>query len=264
MDFLYKKDNNIFDIYLLLFLLISSLLYIINAILFQYLKPCKEAFEIRTILFRYDTYIKFLIYCIFIYLISYYKDITESHINKIIFFCVAQVILIISNLFNSSNIFRQEIKLLYNNQQDLIYKFKKNILNIIKYTIIILFILFFILYNFYFALIQEDYYYWIKVIIIIIVIGIYIFIHNIEGTDVHINNCDEGCINKIKQKLNIKMYFIMFLSLFLICKDNNYISPVLFGIIFGLFIDYTSRLGIDANLNLMPLIKKNNNCSINI
>ena len=56
----------------------------------------------------------------------------------------------------------------------------------------------------------------------------------------------------------------MFLSLFLICKDQYYISPILFGIIFGLFIDYTSRLGIDANLNIMPLIKKNNKCTISI
>ena len=263
MDFLYKKDENIFDIYLLIFLLVGSLLYITNAILFQYLKPCKETFEIRTILFRYDTYVKFLIYCIFIYLISYYKDITSSHINKIIFFFVAQIILIMSNLFNSSNIFSQEIKSLYN-PTDLAYKFKLTISSIIKYSVIILFILFFILYNFYLAISNADYYYWIKVIIIIIVIGIYILIHNIEGSDVNINNCDEGCIDKIKQKLNIKMYFIMFLSLFLIYKDNNYISPVLFGIIFGLFIDYSSRLGIDANLNLMPLVKKNNNCKINI
>jgi len=263
MDFLYKKETNIFDIYLLLFLLISSLLYITNAILFQYLKPCKETFEIRTILFRYDTFIKFLIYCIFIYLISYYKDITENNLNKIIFFFVAQTILIMSNLFNSSNIFSQEIKSLYN-PNNLVYKLKLTVTSIIKYSVIILFILFFIVYNFYLAILQEDYYYWIKVLIIIIVISIYILINNLEGSDVHINNCDEGCINKIKQKLNIKMYFIMFLSLFLICKDQYYISPILFGIIFGLFIDYTSRLGIDANLNIMPLIKKNNKCTISI
>lgn len=243
-----KLNDILYDTDLYLFLGIASSGYIVNTILGKHLKKCVEKYENKTNLLQYDTFIKFLIYSTFIYFVSYYKQITNDSINKIIFFGLMQIIIVLSNLFNSTNIIKTEFDNLYkinnlSNWTNIIY-----ILKIVGIAIILGGIL---IYNIYNVIYSDDNSYWWRLIVIGIVIGIYILLNIIEGNTINFeNNCENNKVNTLEQKLHIKFYFIVFLLIFLIFPDNNYISSILFSILFGLFIDLISRIGISNNVNI--------------
>ena len=231
------------DKYFILFLIFGISSYILNIILFNQLKICKSNKETTSLLFKFDTFIKFIIYICFIYLLSYYSNIMNNTINNMLFYFITIIVILLSNILNLSleNIFNKNTHI--DTQMTLI--------NIIKISGLSILIILFFGYNIYNVYNDNDtYVYWGKLFIIIVIIGIYILLNILEGTI--INNCNKIKIS-ILQKLDIKLYFITFILMLLIYKDNYYISVICFSILFGIFINSVSILGIESNIIDIPI-----------
>jgi hypothetical protein len=244
------------DKFFLLFLVVASSGYVINVILFNEMKKCKSKKETQTILFKFEAFIQFMIYSCFIYFLSSYSDITFDITNKIIFVVVTLVALVLMNVLNVNF---QKLLSKIMNPKDLIQNTNisnisdvtniSNLTNIAKLVGGSLIIILIGGYNIYNAIMDRgnNQLYWGKLAIIGLVVGIFIGLNVFENT-----TTQEGCdgIPKIivNNSLDMKVYFIVFLMLFVIYKDNYYISTVSFSLLFAVFIDNISRLGMESNI----------------
>jgi hypothetical protein len=246
-NFEIDSGNILKDKFYYLFLIVSGSAYIMNVFLFNELHKCKDATETQTLLFKFDTFIKFMIYCSFIYLLSSYRNLTEDNVSKILFSTLTLLIIVFIQLIPIDM-----FDILSNMKMELNFNLEfGNILDILKKLGLLLLLILFLSYNFYNAWRDGNKIYLGKLLVICLVILLYITLNIIEPDTINVSGCDDKPSLLIKQKIDINKYFIVFMLIFLISKDKYYISIISFSILFGIFIEDISRLGLPSNVHMM-------------
>jgi len=195
--------------------------------------------------------------------------IDGNNISQLLFISTMILTVFISNMFTSDKDYNkiystEKINKIKENIDSLSTQdnLVNNILQFLKNSGIIITFILFIGYNIYSVFNNNDnkFIYFTKLCLCILIISIYILLYKNDGDKI-INDCsdcsnEEKCVELVLQYLNIKPYFIAFLSSFIIVKDKFNINIVLFGIILGIYIDNASRYGIETNINTIPQKKK--------